>query len=80
MNPQYAEVSRILGQSESDRQLSLLSKALHEQLPSLKQNADFDNATKLGQNTNDYLVLAEEFRLFEKICRLKKTMHMVTCR
>ena len=47
MNPQYAEVSRILGQSESDRQLSLLSKALHEHLPSLKQNAEFDNAAKL---------------------------------
>ena len=47
MNPQYAEVSRILGQSESDRQLSLLSKALHEHLPSLKQNTEFDNAAKL---------------------------------
>ena len=47
MNPQYAEVSRILGQSESDRQLSLLSKALHEHLPGLKQNAEFDNAAKL---------------------------------
>jgi len=53
MNPQYAEVSRILGQSESDRQLSLLSKALHEHLPSLKQNAEFENAAKLWDRQNN---------------------------
>ena len=53
MNPQYAEVSRILGQSESDRQLSLLSKALHEHLPSLKQNAEFENAAKLWDRRNN---------------------------
>ena len=47
MNPQYAEVSRILGQSEADRQLLLINKVLHEHLPSLKQNAEFDNAAKL---------------------------------
>ena len=53
MNPQYAEVSRILGQSESDRQLSLLSKVLHEHLPCLKQNAEFENAATLWDRRNN---------------------------
>jgi hypothetical protein len=51
MNHQYEEVSRILGQSVSDRQVSLLSKALHEHLPSLKQKIMEDCLAKTQNDT-----------------------------
>ena len=47
LNPQYAEVTRVLGQSETDRQLGILGKALSEALPQLKDDPTFTTATDL---------------------------------
>ena len=47
MNPQYAEVHRILGQTESDRQLSILNKALQTYLPDIKNDRELGNAALL---------------------------------
>ena len=38
INNNYAEVSRVLGQSETDKQLTLIEKALSEALPQLKDD------------------------------------------
>ena len=43
MNPQYAEVHRILGQTEYDRQLSILNKA-QTYLPDIKNDRELGNA------------------------------------
>ena len=53
MNPQYAEVNRILGQSESDRQLVVLSNAIHEAITSISQNEEFNNISKLWECQNN---------------------------
>ena len=47
MNPVYAEINRLLGQSESDRQLLVLSNVIREHLPAIDQNEDFSNIAKL---------------------------------
>ena len=47
MNPQYAEVHRILSQTESDRQLSILNKALQTYLPDIKNDRELGNAALL---------------------------------
>jgi len=47
MNPQYAEVHRILGQTESDRQLAILNKALQTYLPGIKNDRELGNAALL---------------------------------
>ena len=44
-NENYAEVSRVLGQSETDKQLAFLGKALCEALPQLKNDPNFTSAT-----------------------------------
>jgi len=44
-NENYAEVSRVLGQRETDKQLAFLGKALCEALPQLKDNPNFTSAT-----------------------------------
>ena len=49
MNPQYAEVSRILGQSESDRQLAIIGRALHEHIPSFQDDQAFGSAASLWE-------------------------------
>ena len=43
-NENYAEVSRVLGQSETDKQLTFLGKALCEALPQLKNDPNFTSA------------------------------------
>ena len=43
-NENYAEVSRVLGQSETDKQLAFLGKALCEALPQLKNDPNFTSA------------------------------------
>ena len=43
-NPQYAEVSRILGASEHDRHISILSRALTQHIPGLENDKFFGNA------------------------------------
>ena len=45
-NDNYAEVSRVLGQSETDKQLALLGKALFEALPQLKNDPNFTSAAE----------------------------------
>ena len=45
-NDNYAEVSRVIGQSETDKQLALIGKALCEALPQLKDNLTFTSATE----------------------------------
>ena len=47
MNPQYAEVHRILGQTESDRQLAILNEALQTYLRGIKNNRELGNAALL---------------------------------
>jgi hypothetical protein len=47
MNPQYPEVHRILGQTESDRQLDILNKALQTYLPGIKNKRELGNAALL---------------------------------
>ena len=47
MNPQYAEVHRILDQTESDRQLAILNKALRTYLPDIKNDRELGNAALL---------------------------------
>ena len=42
-NPQYAEVSRILGASENDQQISILSRALTQHIPGLENDKVFGN-------------------------------------
>ena len=49
MNPQYAEVHRILGQTESDRQLSILNKALQTYLPDIKNDSELGEFTMVSQ-------------------------------
>ena len=44
-NKNYAEVSRVLGQSETDKQLAFLGKALCEALPQLKNDPNFTSAS-----------------------------------
>ena len=41
----FEEVSRVLGQSETDKQLAFLGKALCEALPQLKNDPNFTSAT-----------------------------------
>ena len=53
MNPAYAEVNRLLGQSESDRQLVVLSNVIREHLPAIDQNEDFTNISKLWERRNN---------------------------
>ena len=53
MNPAYAEVNRLLGQSESDRQLVVLSNVIREHLPAIDQNEDFSNIAKLWERRNN---------------------------
>ena len=42
----YAEVSRVLGQNETDKQLAFLGKALCEALPQLKNDPNFTSAAE----------------------------------
>ena len=54
INNNYAEVSRVLGQSKTEKQLALIGKALSEALPQLKDDPTFTAATELWskrQNT-----------------------------
>ena len=53
MNPAYAEINRLLGQSESDRQLVVLSNVIREHLPAIDQNEDFSNIAKLWERRNN---------------------------
>ena len=53
-NPQYAEVYWILGASEHDRQISILSRALTQHIFALENEKVFANAAahwELGKNT-----------------------------
>ena len=52
-NENYAEVSRVLGQSETDKQLAFLGKALCEALPSLKNNPNFTSAADNWNRRNN---------------------------
>ena len=45
INNNYAEVSRVLGQSETDKKLALIGKALSQALPQLKDDPTFTAAT-----------------------------------
>ena len=40
-NPQYAEVSRILGAAEHDQQISILTQALTQHIPRLENHKIF---------------------------------------
>ena len=53
MNPAYAEINRLLGQSESDKQLVILSNVIREHLPAIDQNEDFSNISKLWERRNN---------------------------
>lgn len=53
MNPQFAEVSRILGQSESDRQFVLFSNLLKEHVPNVVQSSEFTNAAELWERRHN---------------------------
>ena len=53
MNPAYAEINRLLGQSENDKQLVILSKVIREHLPAINQNEDFSNISKLWERRNN---------------------------
>ena len=53
MNPAYAEINRLLRQSESDRQLVVLSNVIREHLPAIEQNEDFSNIAKLWEQRNN---------------------------
>ena len=53
MNPAYAKVNRLLGQSESDRQLVILSNVIREHIPGINQNEDFSNIAKLWERRNN---------------------------
>ena len=53
MNPAYAEINRLLGQSESDKQLVILSNVIREHLPAIDQNEDFSNIAKLWERRNN---------------------------
>ena len=44
-NDKYAEISRVLGQSEKEKQLALIGKALCEALPQLKDDPTFTSST-----------------------------------
>ena len=55
MNPQFAEVSGILGQSESDRQFVLFSNLLKEHVPNVVQNSEFTNASELWERRHNTL-------------------------
>ena len=52
-NPQYAEVSRILGASEHDRQLSILNRALTQHIPGLEKDEVFGNAAAHWERQNN---------------------------
>ena len=52
-NENYAEVSRVLGQSETDKQLAFLGQALCEALPSLKNNPNFTSAADNWNRRNN---------------------------
>ena len=52
-NENYAEVSRVLGQSETDKQLAFLGKALCEALPGLKNNPNFTSAADNWNRRNN---------------------------
>ena len=60
MSPQYAEVSRILGQSESDRQLAIIGRALHEHIPSFQDDQAFGTAASLWERRQNTLALELE--------------------
>ena len=47
MHSQHAEVHRILGQTESDRQLAILNEALQTYLRGIKNNRELGNAALL---------------------------------
>ena len=53
MNPAYAEINRLLGQSESDKQLVILSNVIREHLPAIDQDEDFSNIAKLWERRNN---------------------------
>ena len=53
MNPQFAEVSRILGQSESDRQFVLFSNLLKQHVPGVNLNSEFASASRLWERRNN---------------------------
>ena len=53
MNPAYAEINRLLGQSESDKQLVILSNVIREHLPAIDQDEDFNNISKLWERRNN---------------------------
>ena len=53
MYPAYAEINRLLGQSENDKQLVILSKVIREHLPAIDQNEDFSNISKLWERRNN---------------------------
>ena len=53
MNPQFAEVSRILGQSQSDRQFVLFSNLLREHVPGVNQNSEFAATSQLWERRNN---------------------------
>ena len=53
MNPQFAEVSRILGQSESDRQFVLFSNLLREHVPGVSLNSEFAASSQLWERRNN---------------------------
>ena len=53
MNPQFAEVSRILGQSESDGQFVLFSNLLKQHVPGVNLDSEFAATSKLWERRNN---------------------------
>ena len=62
-NSQYAEVSWILGASEHDRQISILSRALTQHIPGLENDNIFGNAAAHWEQRNNTWPLELEKRL-----------------
>ena len=66
MNPQFAEISRILGQSESDRQFVLFSNLLKQHVPGVNQNSEFASASQLWERRNNTWVTQLQKSLRER--------------
>ena len=62
-NPQYAEVSQILGALEHDREISILSRALTQHIPGLENDKVFGNAAAHWEQRNNTWPLELEKRL-----------------
>jgi hypothetical protein len=52
MDQNYAEVHRLLGQSESDRQISTLTQALRDAIPELRNNQLLEKSSNIWSTRN----------------------------